>query len=130
MICGSTWCASNMDDRNAPRQLRGLYKRVNISVPTLNRIITLGLAVLVLAIVWAIHTGGYHVTFDSQGGTDVPYQALRYGDTVAQPEPPTREGYRFEGWYQDEGCNLPWDFSENLVSGDLTLYAKWAPLAP
>ena len=114
-----------MEDRNAPRQLRGLYRHVNVSLRTLNLVIVLGLILLVVAIAWATRTGGYHVTFDPRGGTDVPYQELRYGDTVAQPEPPTREGYRFVGWYQDEACNLPWDFSQDLVSGDLTLFAKW-----
>lgn len=113
--------------QNSPRQLRGLYRHVKISVRTLNIVIVVGILVLIIAVIWALKTGGYHVTFDSQGGTDVTYQELRYGDLVTEPEVPTREGYTFAGWYQDEGYNLPWDFENSIVSSDLTLYAKWIP---
>ena len=108
-----------------PRQLRGLYRHVKISVHTLNIVIVVGILALVIAVIWALITGGYHVTFDSQGGTDVVYQELRYGDLIDEPEAPTREGYTFDGWYQDENYSLPWNFDTDLVNGDLTLYAKW-----
>ena len=104
--------------QNSPRQLRGLYRHVKISVHTLNIVIIVGILALIIAVIWALKTGGY---------TDVTYQELRYGDLVTEPEVPTREGYTFAGWYQDEGYNLPWDFETSIVSSDLTLYAKWIP---
>lgn len=109
------------------RQLRGLYKHVKISVKTLDKIILGGIIALVLVVVFALKTSGYHVTFDSRGGTDVAYQELRYGDLVTEPEPPTREGYRFTGWYSDEGCTILWDFDADAVGNDFTLYAGWSP---
>lgn len=43
------------------------------------------------------------------------------------PEAPTREGYRFEGWYLDpEFTNVP-TYPMTLTS-DITLYAKWTQL--
>ena len=29
------------------------------------------------------------------------------------------------GWYTDEACTQAWDFKEDTVQGDMTLYAKW-----
>ena len=37
-----------------------------------------------------------------------------------------REGYSLIGWYTDEACTVPYDFSKG-VSGDITLYAGWKP---
>lgn len=108
------------------RKLRGLYRHVKISVKTLDRIIVVGIVAIVLVLIFAAKHGGYTITFDSNGGTDVPSQALRYGDLIAEPEPPTREGYRFGGWYIDEATNEPWDF-DTAVGDSMELYAKWVP---
>ena len=71
---------------------------------------------------------GYTISFDSKGGTDVPAQTdLMYGDHVTEPEPPTREGYTFKGWYLDENCIYEWDFETSQVGQSMTLYADWEP---
>ena len=108
------------------RKLRGLYRHVKISVKTLDRIILVGIIAIVVAIFIAIRQGGYTVTFDSNGGTDVPAQELRYGELVTEPQEPTREGYSFGGWYSDEAFGSPWDFS-TAVGDSMELYAKWVP---
>ena len=38
----------------------------------------------------------------------------------------TREGYRFDGWY-DEANNKPYQTGDRMPNADLTLYAKWTP---
>lgn len=108
------------------RKLRGLYRHVKISVKTLDRIILVGIVAIVAVIFIAVRQGGYTVTFDSNGGTDVPVQELRYGELVTEPQAPAREGYTFGGWYSDEGLNSPWDFG-TAVSDSMELYAKWVP---
>ena len=67
------------------------------------------------------------VVFDVQGHGKAPaaYTGISCGSTVDSPEEPTAEGYRFGGWYQDAECTLGWDFGNNTVQSDLTLYAKW-----
>lgn len=35
-----------------------------------------------------------------------------------------RDGYVFDGWYEDEQLNVKWDFTKP-VTQDITLYAKW-----
>ena len=111
------------------RKLRGLYRHVKISVKTLDKIIAAGIAAIVLCIVFAVTKGGYTVSFDPNGGTDIPVQELRYGDLIVEPEPPTREGYVFDGWYADDALAELWDFNEP-VSDSMELYAKWLPAVP
>ncbi len=124
-----------MDDQRDPLtpqepseqpKLRGLYRYVRISVKTLDRVIVVGIAVFILVLIFAVTHGGYTITFDSNGGTDVAAQELRYGDLIDEPEPPTREGYTFAGWYSDEALEQAWDFDTG-VNDSLELYAKWDP---
>jgi len=104
---------------------RGLYKNVNISVATLDKIIVGGIILMVLLVILGIANNGYTVSFDSKGGTDVASQNCMYADLVAEPEPPTREGYVFSGWYTDTSCQNLWNFGISQVGGDMTLYAGW-----
>ncbi|HIT35258.1 MAG TPA: InlB B-repeat-containing protein [Candidatus Faecousia intestinavium] len=112
-------------DQKSPPPMRGLYRNVKISVKTLDKIIIGGIIVLVVLILYGIANNGYTVTFDSRGGTDVPSQELMYGDLVEEPDPPTREGYTFAGWYSDENFRYQWDMDTNQVSQSMTLYAAW-----
>ena len=72
------------------------------------------------------------VTFDRQGhgGSSVSYVGVKVGSTIVMPEEPTEEGYRFVGWYRDAACTRTWDFENDIVQTDLTLYAKWLRSAP
>ncbi len=108
------------------KKLRGLYKHVKISVRTLDIIIVAGILAIVLCVFIATRHSGYTVTFNSSGGTDVASQSLTYGNLIEEPDPPTREGYTFEGWYEDDALNNPWNF-DTQIAGDTELYAKWIP---
>lgn len=73
------------------------------------------------------------VSFDLNGGdgTAPTSQRVLIGTFVNQPEDPTRDGYVFAGWYANPNCTgLPWFnlfnlFNGNLVTNDVTLYARW-----
>ena len=105
---------------------RGLYKNVKISVKTLDTVIIGGIVLMLLLVIFGIANNGYTVTFDSRGGTDVPSQTdVMYGDLLEEPEPPTREGYVFTGWYADENCTQRWVMDYSQVGQDTTLYAGW-----
>lgn len=84
-----------------------------------------GIALIVLLILFGLRNPGYTITFDSTGGTPVESQRLMYGDYIAPPADPTREGFRFVGWYRDVNGNYPWDMELNQVSEAMTLYAVW-----
>ena len=113
-------------EKQPERDFKGIYKNVKISVKTLDFVIVGGILLMIVLVLFGIANKGYTVTFDSKGGTDVAAQTdLMYGDHVTEPEPPTREGYTFGGWYFDANCQYPFDFEETIVDGSTTLYARW-----
>lgn len=67
------------------------------------------------------------VTFMTNGGNEVADQIVQYGEKVVRPEDPVREGYIFDGWYQDIHLTEKWDFDSDVVQGNMSLYAKWSP---
>ena len=71
------------------------------------------------------------VIFDRRGhgGASSSYVGVKVGSTIVRPEDPEEEGYRFAGWYRDTACTREWDFDNDIVQTDLTLYAKWLRLA-
>ena len=64
------------------------------------------------------------VTFDTQGGSDVPAQNVPYGQKAKQPQAPSRKGYTFAGWFAEAACRTPWDF-DTVIYQNRTLYAGW-----
>lgn len=79
------------------------------------------------AYIWGYATTYYDVIFDSNGGTAVDTQKnVQYGTTATKPENPTREGYRFLGWFTDADCTEGNEFNFTQgVTKTMTLYAKW-----
>ncbi|MEE0110874.1 MAG: InlB B-repeat-containing protein [Oscillospiraceae bacterium] len=65
------------------------------------------------------------VSFETNGGSTVEPQSVRYGGTAQQPEDPVREGFVLEGWYADEALTSRFDFT-TPITDQITLYAKWA----
>ena len=65
----------------------------------------------------------WRVAFDAQGGSYVAPRYVAKNKMVSEPAAPTRDGYTFLGWYTAEGEK--WDFAKNVVTADMTLYAKW-----
>ena len=64
----------------------------------------------------------YTVTFDSQGGSHVSSQTVKEGTTISIPTP-TRDGYKFLGWYTEAtgGSKV----TSLTVTKNVTLYAHW-----
>lgn len=104
---------------------RGLYRHVKISVKALDCIIVACIAVILIVVAIEMRDPGFTVTFDAKGGSDVPAQHQMYGELLEIPESPTREGYRFTGWYTDAACFELWDAEKRTVETDMTLYAGW-----
>ena len=93
------------------RGSNNMYRGVTISVKALTGAILAGLAALALAIVFLAGSGGFTVTFETDGGSQVPAQTCRYG------------------WYWDvEREHRPWDFAQDTVEDSMYLYARWQPV--
>ena len=68
----------------------------------------------------------FNVSFDANGhGTAPGTITVVKGQKVTAPNDPTEEGYTFGGWYKEAACTNAWDFDNDTVNEDITLYAKW-----
>lgn len=65
------------------------------------------------------------VKFESRGGDEIPSQQVQYGEKVAEPQSPSREGYQFQGWYSDIDLKEQWNFKDDVVKKNMTLYGSW-----
>ena len=68
----------------------------------------------------------FTVIFDSAGGTKVEAATVKSGEKIPEPPEPkrsnTKQQYVFKGWYIGDS---KWDFKKRIVTGDITLTAKW-----
>lgn len=64
----------------------------------------------------------YTVTFDSDGGTPVDSQVIKYDNLIVEPTSPTKTGYHLAGWKYGK---VTWDFTIYTVKGDMKLVAVW-----
>ena len=75
---------------------------------------------------WTAFTPNYTVTFDANGhGTAPDAQCVAKNGKATTPAAPTATGYTFGGWYKEAGCTNAWDFANDVVTSDITLYAQW-----
>lgn len=63
----------------------------------------------------------YTVNFQSNGGSAVESQQIEEDRSASEPPVPSREGYRFIGWYLG---GEPYNF-QLPITGDITLEAVW-----
>ena len=69
---------------------------------------------------------GHWIEFNSNGGSYVaPLFVAKNAQLSSLPEP-TKHGYSFDSWYTDKEMTNKFE-SDNDLSDDLTLYAKWNP---
>ena len=71
----------------------------------------------------------FTVTFNANGkDAELPAsQRVKQGHLAIEPSAkPTCAGFTFAGWYKDAACTQAWDFAKDVVTADVTLYAKWS----
>ena len=67
-------------------------------------------------------TDTFRITFDSNGGSKVDDIFVVKGETLRLPEPPTRSGYTFQTWVDQNEIPI---YDEALLDGDVNLKAVW-----
>lgn len=78
---------------------------------------------LTLTAVWDDSSAAtYTVTFVSNGGSTVDSQTVKLGSQATRPEDPTKSGYLFQYWEQEDGNEYDFD---TPVTADLTLMSVW-----
>ena len=65
------------------------------------------------------------VSFYENGGSEVDDIVTDKGSQIGEPIPPAKDGFTFDGWYKDTDFENVWDFANDTVSSNITLYAKW-----
>lgn len=76
----------------------------------------------------------YTIAFETNGGSPVAQIEAEAGDEITVPADPTKDGYRFVGWFtsDDGGVTLSdtaYQLSSVMPKKNLTLYAKWKKLS-
>ena len=64
---------------------------------------------------WTINK--YTITFDMDGGTEIPAITQDYGTRITAPAAPTKTGYTFDGWDEEIPVTMP--------AKNMTITAKW-----
>lgn len=79
----------------------------------------------IVAYAWAYVDTYYDVTFNvnMEGVTPVDTQTVKCNATANEPTAPTKEGYKFLGWFKD-GETTAFDFTTPITKS-MTLTAKW-----
>ncbi len=65
----------------------------------------------------------YTVTFDSRGGSAVEKQTVEEGKYATKPANPTRAGFEFVGWYDEDGYEFL--FETTGIWANRSLHALW-----
>ena len=68
----------------------------------------------------------YTVSFNADGGTPAPAQQnIDHGGKVTVPPLMSKTNYTFGGWFKESGLTDEWNFTNDTVTVDAVLYAKW-----
>ncbi|MBR5127046.1 MAG: InlB B-repeat-containing protein, partial [Roseburia sp.] len=73
---------------------------------------------------------GVKVTFVTNSIEEIESQFCYPGRKITEPASLNRVGHIFEGWYTSNEImddTTKWDFKNNVVESNITLYAKWKP---
>jgi uncharacterized repeat protein (TIGR02543 family) len=73
---------------------------------------------------WTINQ--YTITFNSNGGSNVNSITQDYGSSVTKPADPMKTGYKFIGWYTDNGLTRAVTWPYAMTFSSVTFYAKWS----
>lgn len=101
------------------------YIKFNISEKVLSMIVSLSILTLIYFTAILVTDDDITVRFNTNGGSVVKPIQVSYQENIEVSQIPTREGYKFSGWYKDKSCNKKWDIKNDTVEETTILYAGW-----
>lgn len=69
-----------------------------------------------------------YASFNTNGGEPIKDQVFIKGKRLTTPTTPVKNENIFAGWYKDQNFNTLWNFDNDIVSSNITLYSKWEQL--
>lgn len=75
--------------------------------------------------IYAKYLEKFYVSYDSNDGSQVAGQMVLDGGLATEPTAPTKDGFTFAGWYTEIALENLFDFANDTITDDITLYAKW-----
>ena len=69
----------------------------------------------------------YTITYQTNGGSKINKATVEKNEVLKAPAAPTKDGFKFEGWYTDKELTTAYDFTAK-VTKSFTLYAKWTEI--
>jgi len=73
-------------------------------------------------------TKEFTITYEPNGGSAVTQHTVEKDGKIAKPSDPTKADYTFLGWFKESSLKTAWNFDTDLVTNDITLYAKWGKI--
>lgn len=70
----------------------------------------------------------FTVTFNTDEGSEVNAVMVQEGKKLTKPTNPTKGEFIFVGWFKEATWTNAWDFEKDVVTKDITLYAKWTTI--
>ena len=65
------------------------------------------------------------IKFNSNGGSGFVDMSVSIGASILKPCDPVKTDHRFIAWYKDANFENIWDFANDKIEDNTTLYAKW-----
>jgi uncharacterized repeat protein (TIGR02543 family) len=72
----------------------------------------------------------YSIIFIANDGIPSPTSPINIpqGNKITEPPLMTKTGYTFDGWYSESDFFNRWDFTIDIPTTNITLYAKWVAI--
>lgn len=67
----------------------------------------------------------HQVRFETNGGTAIEERTIENASLLKNISAPTKAGYLFAGWYKEASFTTEWNILTDVVTADMTLYARW-----
>lgn len=83
------------------------------------------MTVVLLVLLALLLLGKKTVKFETACNDKIKDQKVKKGEYAQRPVQPKRVGRTFAGWYSDEARTRRWNFENDKVEENITLYAKW-----
>lgn len=114
-----TWISENPEIATVTN---GMIKGVNEGTTK----VTVSIGDIAVTVNVTVNIPKVTLTFNTDGGNNIPSQEITKGGSMTIPQSPTKHGHTFVGWFK-ENLNDEFDF-DVAINENMTAYAKWEPL--